>query len=52
MRHSLATNLRDKDVSTKIIQEVLGHETELQVTIYLDTIDDSIVSEQMENALK
>lgn len=50
-RHSFATNLRKKDVDIKIIQEALGHETELQTTTYLEEIDDSLVAESIENAL-
>jgi len=41
-RYSFATNLRNKKVSVSIIQEALGHETELQTTTYLDEIDDTI----------
>ena len=50
-RHSFATNLRNKKVSVSIIQEALGHETELQTATYLDEIDDTIVAKTIEEAL-
>ena len=50
-RHSFATNLRYKNVSINIIQEALGHETELQTMTYLDDLDDSIIADSIENAL-
>lgn len=50
-RHSFATTLRNKKVSVSIIQEALGHETELQTTTYLDEIDDTIVAKMIEEAL-
>jgi site-specific recombinase XerD len=51
-RHSFATNLRSKKVDVGIIQEALGHETEIQTATYLDEIDDSIVAASIEDALK
>jgi integrase/recombinase XerD len=50
-RHSFATNLRQKNVGISIIQEALGHETELQTSTYLEDIDDSIIALSIENAL-
>ncbi len=50
-RHSFATNLRQKNVGIAIIQEALGHETELQTVTYLENIDDSIIALSIENAL-
>jgi len=50
-RHSFATNLRHKNVSVSIIQEALGHETEMQTMTYLDDLDDSIIAKSIENAL-
>lgn len=50
-RHSFATNLRSKNVNISIIQEAMGHETELQTMTYLDEIDDSIVAQSIEDAL-
>lgn len=50
-RHSFASNLRRKKVDTRIIKEALGHESEAQTEVYLDTIDDSIIAEAIENAL-
>lgn len=35
-----------------IIEEALGHETELQTAAYLDEIDDSIGAASIEDALK
>jgi integrase/recombinase XerD len=51
-RHSFATNLRSKNVNISIIQEAMGHETELQTMTYLDEIDDSIVAKSIEDALE
>jgi integrase/recombinase XerD len=51
IRHTFATNLRDKKVDVAIIKEALGHETELQTATYLDEIDDSIVAKKIEEAL-
>ena len=50
-RHSFATNLRHKNVSIRVIQEALGHETEMQTMTYLDALDDSFISNCIENAL-
>jgi len=50
-RHSFATHLRNKNISVSIIQEALGHESEMQTMTYLDELDDSIISESIENAL-
>lgn len=50
-RHSFATNLRSKNVNISIIQEAMGHESELQTMTYLDDIDDSIVAQSIEDAL-
>ena len=51
-RHSFATNLRNKNVSVGIIQEALGHETEMQTMTYLEEMDDSIIANSIENALE
>jgi len=50
-RHSFATNLRQKNVDMSIIQEAMGHETQLQTMTYLDEIDDSIIAKSIEDAL-
>ncbi|MEP6595931.1 MAG: tyrosine-type recombinase/integrase [Ginsengibacter sp.] len=50
-RHSFATNLRHKNVNLSIIQEALGHETELQTMTYLDDLDDTVVAKSIEEAL-
>ena len=51
IRHSFATCLRDKKVDIAIIKEAMGHETELQTATYLDEINESIVTEEVEKAL-
>ena len=50
-RHSFATALRYKSVNVSIIQEALGHETELQTMTYLDDLDDTIIANSIEDAL-
>lgn len=50
-RHSFATALRHKSVNVSIIQEALGHETELQTMTYLEDLDDTIIASSIENAL-
>ena len=40
-----------KNVNVSIIQEALGHETELQTMTYLDDLDDSIIANSIRNAL-
>lgn len=35
-----------------IIQEAMGHETQLQTMTYLDEIDDSLIAKSIEEALK
>jgi integrase len=50
-RHSFATTLRHKNVNLSIIQEALGHETELQTMTYLEDLDDSIIANSIEDAL-
>lgn len=51
IRHSFATALRHKKVDISIIKEAMGHETELQTEVYLEEIDDSIITEEIEKAL-
>jgi len=51
IRHSFATRLRDKKVDIAIIKEAMGHETELQTVTYLDEINESVVTEEVERAL-
>jgi hypothetical protein len=36
----------------KIIQEALGHETQLQTRVYLDDIEDGIITNAINAALK
>lgn len=50
-RHSFATNLRQKNVDLNIIQEAMGHETQLQTMTYLEEIDDSLIAKKIEDAL-
>lgn len=51
LRHSFATNLRQKRVDISIIKEAMGHETEFQTNTYLEDIDDSIVATAINEAL-
>jgi integrase len=51
LRHSFASTLRKKKVPILIIKEAMGHETEEQSNVYLDDIDDSEVTESIEEAL-
>lgn len=51
IRHSFATSLRNKNVDITIIKEAMGHETELQTITYLEEIDDSTVTREIERAL-
>lgn len=50
-RHSFATNLRQKNVDLNIIQEAMGHETQLQTMTYLEEIDDTVIAKSIEEAL-
>lgn len=50
-RHSFATHLRQKNVDINIIQEAMGHETQLQTMTYLEEIDDSVVADRIEDVL-
>ena len=34
-----------------IIQETMGHETQIQTMTYLDEIDDSVIAKSIEDAL-
>jgi integrase len=52
LRHSFATALRNKKVDISIIKEAMGHETELQTNTYLEELDDSIISQSIEEALQ
>lgn len=51
LRHGFASHLNEANVGIRIIQEALGHETQLQTQTYLDDIDDSIVTEAINRAL-
>jgi len=41
----------EANVDIKIIQEAMGHETQLQTQTYLDDIEDSIITQAINSAL-
>ena len=51
LRHGFASHLNEAKVDIRIIQEALGHETQLQTRTYLDDIEDSIITEAINGAL-
>lgn len=51
LRHGFASHLNEAGVDMRIIQEALGHETQLQTRTYLDDIEDSIITEAINGAL-
>lgn len=51
LRHSFASHMRNMKVDTYIMMEAMGHETEEQLNEYLNEIDDTIVSQEIERAL-
>lgn len=51
LRHGFASHLNEANVDIKIIQEALGHETQLQTRTYLDDIDDRIIADAINRAL-
>jgi site-specific recombinase XerD len=52
LRHGFASHLNEANVDIKIIQEALGHETQMQTRTYLDDIEDSIITNAINAALK
>jgi integrase/recombinase XerD len=52
LRHGFASHLNEANVDIKIIQEALGHETQGQTRIYLDDIEDEIITGAINAALK
>jgi len=50
-RHSFAMTLKNKGVSTAIISEALGHETEEVTQIYLDSFQNDEVSDAIDGLL-
>ena len=50
-RHSYATVLKRSGVSTAIISESLGHNSEKVTQIYLDSFENSQIDEAMKNLL-
>jgi integrase/recombinase XerD len=51
LRHGFASHLNEAGVDIRIIQESLGHETQMQTRTYLDDIEDSIITEAINGAL-
>lgn len=51
LRHGFASHLNEANVDIKIIQESLGHETQGQTRVYLDDIEDSIITNAINSAL-
>lgn len=51
LRHGFATHLRNSGVDIVFIKEALGHETEMQTSVYLDELDDKTVADQINKAL-
>jgi integrase/recombinase XerD len=51
LRHGFASHLNEARVDIRIIQEALGHETQLQTRTYLDDIEDSIITQAINEAL-
>ncbi len=51
LRHGYASHLNEANVNIKIIQESLGHETQGQTRVYLDDIEDDIITNAINAAL-
>lgn len=51
LRHGFASHLNEAGVDVRMIQESLGHETQLQTRVYLDDIEDSIITNAINAAL-
>ena len=51
LRHSHATTLKRAGVSTSIISEALGHSSEKVTQIYLDSFENTQMSNAMQNLL-
>jgi integrase len=50
-KHSVASHLKKDKVDIKIIQDVLGHETEEQSNTYMEELDDDEVADVVEKSL-
>lgn len=50
-RHSYATILKTSGVSTAVISEAMGHESESVTQIYLDAFENSVIEEANQNLL-
>jgi len=52
LRHGFASHLNEANVDIKIIQEAMGHETQADTRIYLADIEDDIITNAINAALK
>ncbi|WPU99209.1 tyrosine-type recombinase/integrase [Mucilaginibacter sp. cycad4] len=52
LRHGFASHLNEANVDIKIIQEAMGHETQADTRIYLADLEDSVITNAINNALK
>lgn len=52
LRHGFASHLNEANVDIKIIQEALGHETQADTRIYLDDLEDSVITDAINAALR
>jgi integrase/recombinase XerD len=52
LRHGFASHLNEANVDIKIIQEAMGHETQADTRIYLADLEDSIITEAINAALR
>jgi site-specific recombinase XerD len=50
-RHTYATVLKKSGVSTAIISEALGHESESITNVYLDDFDSAVIFEANKNLI-
>ncbi|TWP22484.1 hypothetical protein ETU10_11055 [Apibacter muscae] len=50
-RHSFATNLKQKGVSTDIISEALGHQNLAVTQAYLKELENDVIDDAMEKLL-
>lgn len=50
-RHSFATNLKQKGVSTDIISEAMGHQNVAITQAYLKELENSVIDDAVEKLL-
>ncbi|WP_037360882.1 site-specific integrase [Asinibacterium sp. OR53] len=50
-RHSFATNLKRSGISTSVISEAMGHDSEKTTKIYLDSFENTILDEASKSIL-